>query len=99
MATYKVSLSAETLSIGFGDEPAGNDRIVRDVIDLLDAVRFPGGSLLKIDGPASLPVAFAIAHKVAHLYGAIAIKDPKLSGFVVAISHHPDYPIGMVIPS
>lgn len=48
-----------------------------------------GGRLLLIDGPASLPVAFALCHATAHLYGAVAVKDPKLGAFVVAVSHDP----------
>jgi CRISPR-associated protein Csx3 len=52
------------------------------------------GGLLKIDGRQSLPVAYAIAHKVAHLYSAVAIKDPKLGVFIVSIAHGTRYCVG-----
>ena len=31
-----------------------------------------GGEIIKINGPASLPVAMVFAHKLSHLYQAIA---------------------------
>ncbi|WP_256874863.1 CRISPR-associated protein Csx3 [Nostoc sp. C052] len=55
------------------------------------------GRLLKINGSQSIPVAYHIAHKVSHLYGAIAIFDPKLSGYVVSITHDPEYKLGTVL--
>jgi hypothetical protein len=45
----------------------------------------------------SLPVAFVIAHAVGHRYGSVAIRDPKLSAFVVAITHDPEHPLGELI--
>lgn len=55
------------------------------------------GRLLKINGAQSIPIAYYIAHKVAHLYGAVAIFDPKLNGYVVSISHDPEYKLCMVL--
>jgi len=43
--------------------------------------------MIKINGPASLPVAAVITHAVAHRYGVVAVFDPKLGRYVVAISH------------
>jgi CRISPR-associated protein Csx3 len=77
-----------TLTIGFG-EPASNERIVPDAIESVAQLGLKGGKGLKIDGPASIPVAMAIAHAVGHIFGFVACYDPKLSQFVVAISHDP----------
>lgn len=101
MTTYLIALEGNVLKIGFG-EPAQNDQIVKDAAARLDEMvgngELIGGELLKINGPASLPVACVITHRVAHLYGAIAIYDPKLGGkYVVCISHHPAYRLGDVI--
>ena len=101
MTTYRIDLEGNILKIGFGD-PAQNDRIVQDASMRLDELVklgiLVGGTLLKINGPGSLPVAFVIAHKVGHLYGAIAVYDPKLGGkYVVCITHHPDYKLGDLV--
>ncbi len=88
------------MRLAFG-KPASNDLIVPEAVDLLEKLavggQLDGGPVLRIDGPASMPVMAVIIHKVAHLYGAIAIRDPKLGRFVVSISHHPDYPLGALI--
>jgi CRISPR-associated protein Csx3 len=100
MTTYRIDFVNGVLTVGFG-EPAQNDRIVQDAAAQLDHLaqtqQLPGGPLLKINGPASVPVAFVLAHKVAHLYGAIAYYDPKLSQYVVCITHNPIYPLGCLI--
>jgi len=93
---YNVVLDGDELTIGFG-EPAQNTEIVRELAASLAALPFPGGELLKISGPASLPAAMAICHHVAHLYGAVAVYDPKLGGYVVSLSHDPRFPIGDLI--
>lgn len=82
------SEGAITVKIGFG-EPADNTQIVPDAIAALSALRLQGGRGISFNGPASLPVAMALAHAVAHLYGYVACYDPKLHGYVVAISHDP----------
>jgi len=78
------------LKVSFG-EPAQNDEIVRDAVARLDEMtksgELAGGSVIKINGPASLPVAVAIAHAVNHLYETVAVFDPKLGKYVVAVSH------------
>jgi CRISPR-associated protein Csx3 len=100
MATYRIELENDILRVGF-DYPADNDQIVQDAAvrldELLSLGQLIGGRLLKINGPASIPVAFLIAHKVAHLYGAIAVYDPKLAGYVVCITHNPTYKLGDLI--
>ena len=88
--TYKIT--AETtpngvlLRLSFGT-PAQNDRIVRDAVLALDELKLAGGETVLLNGPASLPVACALAHGVAHLFKEVAVFDPKMGGYVVAVSH------------
>lgn len=100
MNTYNVSFEEGILRVGFGS-PAQNDEIVRDaearLDEMIESGELAGGEVLRVNGPASLPVAMVIAHGVGHLYGAIACFDPKLSKYVVAISHHPAYKVGDLI--
>ncbi|WP_322728345.1 hypothetical protein [Nostoc sp. ChiQUE01b] len=35
---------------------------------MIDSGQIPGGKRILIDGPQSVPVAYVIAHKLAHLY-------------------------------
>lgn len=102
-STYTIIRDEDgVLRVAFG-VPGSNDQIVRDAVARLDAMtkagELSGGGLLKINGPASLPVAMVLAHKVAHLFQAVACYDPKLSKYVVVISHSPkpDYVIGNLI--
>lgn len=68
------------------------DAAIRDL-------KLPGGKLIKINGPASLPVACVLAHRLCHLFGVVAVFDPKISGYVVSISHDPAFKVGDVIPA
>ena len=99
MSTYKISLEDGVLRVGFG-EPAQNDQIVKDaearLDEMVEADEF-GGEVIRVNGPASLPVAMVICHKLAHRYGVVACFDPKLSKYVVAISHNPSYAVGDLI--
>ncbi len=100
MATYNINLVEGMLKVGFGD-PAQNDQIVKDAKARLDEMiadgTLAGGPVIKINGPASLPVAIAIGHAVAHRYGAVACFDPKLSKYVVCVSHSNDFAIGDLV--
>jgi CRISPR-associated protein Csx3 len=100
MSTYNIALNEGTLKIGFG-EPAQNDQIVKDAETRLDemvaAGKLNGGDVIRVNGPASLPVAMVLAHKLAHLYQAVACFDPKLAKYVVAIAHGDKYAIGDLI--
>jgi CRISPR-associated protein Csx3 len=100
MALYNITLDGDLMKVSFGD-PASNDAIVRDVSATLDNMKaagtLRGGSVLKINGPASLPVAFVIAHAVLHIYGAVAVFDPKLQKYVVTVTHSAEYAIGDLI--
>ena len=93
---YNITLDGDTMRVGFG-VPASNDEIVKEVKSTLEDMALSGGVLLKINGAASLPVAITITHAVAHLYGAVAVWDPKLSKYVVSVSHSPSYAVGDLI--
>jgi CRISPR-associated protein Csx3 len=101
MATYNIDLEKDNiLKISFGD-PAQNDQIVKDAAKRLDDMiktgQLSGGELMRIHGPASLPVAMVIAHSLGHLYQALACFDPKLAKYVVAIAHGDKYRAGDLI--
>ena len=98
--TYNITFTDGVLKVGFGT-PAQNDQIVRDAKAKLDSMIksgiLAGGEVLKVNGPASLPVAMTIAHAVAHLYQVVAVFDPKLAKYVVATSHGADHHVGDLI--
>ena len=100
MTTYRIR-PTETdegvlLTIGFG-RPATGDTVVADAVAELSALDLKGGRLARVNGPATLAVAAALGHKLAHLYGAVALFDPKLQKYIVAISHDPDRPVGTLV--
>jgi CRISPR-associated protein Csx3 len=88
--TYRISaestLSGVLLRLSFGT-PAQNDEIVKDAVAALESLALTGGQTVFLNGPASLPVAVAITHGVAHLFQEVAVFDPKMAGYVVAVSH------------
>lgn len=100
MATYNIALEGDVLKVGFAD-PAQNNQIVRDalarVAEMTEAGQLAGGPVIKINGPASLPVAIALGHAIAHRYQAVACFDPKLGKYVVAVSHGGTYAPGDLI--
>lgn len=85
-----------TVNVGFG-EPSTNEQIVPDAVRALEQLNLKGGRGIKFNGHASLPVAMALAHAVAHLFGFVAVFDPKLQKYVVAVSHNPELPVGALI--
>lgn len=87
-----------TVKVGFG-AAAANTEVVPDAIAAIRALELAGGRGIHLDGPMSIPAAVAVAHSVGHLFGYVACFDPKLEGFVVAISHHPDFKPGQLIPA
>jgi CRISPR-associated protein Csx3 len=78
------------LNLAFGD-PANNSVLVPAALAALAHLHLKGGRGILFNGPASLPIAMALAHAVAHLYQFVACYDPKLEAYVVAISHTPDH--------
>jgi CRISPR-associated protein Csx3 len=100
MTTYNIEFQYGILRIKFG-EPAQNDQIVKDaatrLAEMAKSGELAGGPLLKINGPVSIPVAFVLAHKLAHIYGAVGFYDPKLSKYVICITHNPAYKLGDLV--
>ena len=99
--TYKITLEdGNVLKVGFGD-PAQNDRIVRDaekrLTEMTENGQLAGGELIKINGPASLPVAVVIAHALSHLYESLGVFDPKLGKYVVSVAHGGKHKVGDLI--
>jgi len=85
------------VAVSFG-ELSTNDEIVPSALAAIASLPLAGGPMILFSGPMSLPVAFAIAHAVAHRYGVVGIFDPKLSAYVVAISHDPAHALGSLLP-
>lgn len=108
MAAFKIEtttvvvadVSATIFKIGFGD-PATNSIIVRDVESRMKELEAGGigGRLALVNGPASLPAGVVMAHHLVHRFGAVAIFDPKMAGYVVAASHGEAWSLGDVIPA
>ncbi len=102
MLTYLIEKTDDsTLTVKFGEDSL-NDRKVVDALAQLDALKLDGslagGELIKINGPASLPVAMVIAHSLCHLYQAVACFVPAEKRYIVAIAHGGKYAVGDVIP-
>ena len=66
---------------------------------MIDSGELQGGKLLTISGKTSVAVACVFAHKLGHLYSAIAVDDPRLEAYVVVSSTTPDYPFSSRISS
>lgn len=108
MAHYNIEIAAATVAeaaatlfkVGFGD-PAQNDEIVRAAEARMGELKAAGigGQLALVNGPASLPVAVVLAHHLIHLFGVVAVFDPKMAAYVVASSHDPSRPVGTLIPA
>jgi len=102
METYNITVEPDNLlRLRFGDTPAQNDVLVKEaaqkITELIEDRTIKGGELIRINGPATLPIAFVLAHKLSHLYQAVAVYDPKLSKYVVAIAHGGKYSLGDLV--
>lgn len=98
MALYNMILEGDVLKVSFGDAST-NDKIVVFVKSLCEQIKADGGMGLdlKVNGPASLPVAMTIAHQFAHVSRSVSAFDPKLGKYVVCITHNPDLKVGDLI--
>ena len=101
MSSYKIEKTVNgimsgdvtTLTVSFGT-PAANDKIVVDAAAALAALAPLGGAFCLVTGPASLPVAFVLAHALLHNFQTIGVFDPKLQKFVCVSSHGGDHKVG-----
>ncbi len=101
MKTFKIEITkiddaTTKFSIGFG-EPAQNTAIVAEVAEFLANNPPAGGELALITGPASLPVAGVLYHSLLHIFGSVAVFDPKLGGYVVVSAHGGNHKVGDLI--
>jgi len=100
MSTYNITRNSSTIKLSFGT-PAQNDQIVKDVVAKLTEMEasgeLNGGGVIKLNGPASLPVAVAITHALVHKFSAVGVFDPKLNKYVIAATHDPAYVVGDLI--
>ncbi len=106
-SSFLLSVTENCLKLGFNPEiQAPGNQIVKDVAarleELIISNKLKGGALLNINGRASALASFVIAHKLAHLYSAIAVFDPKmgdkgLARYVVTIEHGSEYQVGDVM--
>ena len=104
MSTYRSEVNRQDSSttiykIGFGT-PAQNDEIVLDAAKILAGLSDEGqlgGGAAFLNGPASLPVACVLAHKLSHLHDALYVFDPKLQGYICSISHSPSHAVGDLV--
>lgn len=101
MDAFYASMENNVLKIGFGQTPAQNDVLLKEAENKLDLLiktgEVSGGEIIKINGPTTVPVAFVLAHKLNHLYQAVAMYDPKLSKYVVTIAHGDKFRTGDII--
>ena len=102
MGTYNITVEPDNiLRLKFGETSAQNDMLVKEAVQIITTLindgKVTGGELIKLNGPATIPVAFALAHKLNHLYQAVAVYDPKLSKYVVAVAHGGRYRLGDLI--
>lgn len=97
---YKIEKQGDVLRLAFG-APAQNDQIVKDAVERLKEMEQNGdlenGEIIKLNGPASLPVAIAIAQTLSEHYKVVSAFDPKINKYVVAISKNPEVNIGDLI--
>lgn len=98
--TYNVRLEGDVLKLSFG-APASNAEIVRDAISEIERLVASGEltseKIIKLNGPASLPAAVAITNSISNLFEVIAVFDPKLNGYVVAISSDSAHEVGSIL--
>lgn len=97
---YNLRLEGDVLKLSFGT-PASNTEIVKDAILEIERLKESGElvpqKLIKLNGPASLPAAVAITNGLSDTFEVIAVFDPKLNGYVVAISSDTEYDVGSII--
>ena len=87
-----------TLLKGSFGAPAGGDEIAKTVAARMAELENEHGQLALWNGPATVVASFAVGHVLAHRFGAVGVYDPKLLGYVVAVSHDPERPVGDIIP-
>lgn len=93
---YEDTLNIDSL-LGVVDGEVLIKQAKEKIDELINNGTIKGGKLLKINGKATVTLSCMIASKVAHIYGNVAIYDPKLEGYVVALCHGGEYSEGYFI--
>ncbi len=102
--TYSVKVEPnegfDLLRVAFCGSAQNDEHVhsaVEQIDELVESGKLGGGKMVKINGPASLPVAVALAHGVSHIYEYVGVYDPKLDQYVVSVSHGTAYAPGDLI--
>lgn len=90
--------NVDLLKVSFvKDLVATNVQLVEYVNVAKNDVFTSGGSLLKINGACSLIILANLIPDLIYWYGAIAVYDPKLEGYVVSSSQISEYKVGQLL--
>ncbi len=104
MSTYTITHEYENenvivLRLAFGT-PATNAEIVKDATAAAKAIASKVfGKLVALNGPVSAAAAIAIGHVLVHVAPAIAVFDPKMNAYVIAVTHDYRWRLGDTIPA
>jgi len=89
------------LRIGFNlEKKAKPDQVVVDALAALDNTELSSGTLVKLNGRASLPIIAALTQRLFSNYSAIAVYDPNIPGedkYVITHSRTDLYTLGQRI--
>ncbi|MDE0012119.1 MAG: hypothetical protein OXU36_13305 [Candidatus Poribacteria bacterium] len=107
VSTCNITSEDGILRVAF-DASGDGSQTAKDIAARLDEMIETGelnlGDLLKVhiaevNVPESLPriAAMVMVSQLSHLFEAMAVFDPKLNKYIVAISHSPKYAIGDLI--
>ena len=104
-STFFADVEGDLLKVNIIVKTRGNQIAVdaaARIEELISSDRLKGGKLIKINGKASLLASYIIAHRLQHLYSAIAVYDPKICDvgidrYIVTVQHGFDRPIGSVL--
>ena len=103
-STFFASVEGNILKVGC--IRAEGNQIAVDAAARIDELiaegKLKGGKLLRVNGKATLLTSYVLAHRLGHLYSAIAVFDPKICDmgrdrYIVALSHGSNSAIGSIL--
>ena len=85
---HSVLETAHLFTLSFGD-PASGPEIVKSIEQTVQDLKKLGlgGPMALVNGPVTVPGAFVLAHHLLHLYGCVAVWDPKIQQYIVVAQH------------
>lgn len=99
---FVLARHGRVLKLSFG-LPASGDVVVEDIEQGLDKLEeagaLGGGGIIGLNGPCSLAGMAVLAHRLTHRFAAVAVFDPKLPAYIVAVSHDPRWSPGDLLTS